>query len=446
MRTHRLFLETRWRLTLLYAGVIGALVFLTQLLIHSSLWTVQTQIFDHSIEQVAGTIHDYLVDQLEQPGIVQSKTQNALTGEGVGHINVLGIIGQQEYYIRLVDLRGRVVATSTFQPEGLLYTKPSKRWRTLIANDKMRYRQITDLLYTRDGQIWGYLQLGRSMQELKEHQQHINLILAVSAPVSVLVVGGTGYLLAGFAIRPLSRSYQQMEQFTSDAAHELRTPLTTTRILVQTTLNKVRSGKWIDAEPLEAIERQNDRLNRLVADLLLLAHTDGTIKPSLFQPCCLNDLISDLIEELAPMAQSAGVDLSARCVSCPLVYVLGNEEQLYRLLSNLVVNGIQYTPTGGRVTVSVNQFHAFACVDIEDMGIGISTMDQKKIFDRFYRADASRSRGTGGTGLGLSICMKIAQLHRGMIQVQSQIGNGSIFTVTLPRIPSPYKLNNVSSG
>lgn len=433
MRTYRLFSETRWRLTLLYASVIGFVVFLTQLLIHGSLWIVQTQIFDHSIEQVAGTIHDYLDNQLEQPGIVQSGTQNVLKGESIGHINLLGIIDQQEYYIRLVDFEGHIVAKSTFQPEGLLSTAPSEGWRTLIADDKTRYRQITTLMHTSDRQIWGYLQLGRSMQELEERQQHINLILVVSVLLSVLVVGGIGYWLAGLAMRPIYRSYQQMEQFTSDAAHELRTPLTTTRTLVQTTLNKVRAGKWIGTESLEAIERQNDRLNRLVADLLLLARTDRTIKPSLFQPCCLNDLISDLIEELAPMAHSAGVSLNAPCANYPPVYVLGNEERLYRLLSNLIVNGIQYTPTEGRVNVSLRQFHNSICVDVKDTGIGISIEGQKKIFDRFYRADASRSRSTGGTGLGLSICMAIAQLHGGTIQVKSQVGNGSIFTVTLPR-------------
>jgi signal transduction histidine kinase len=433
MRTHRLFSKSRWRLTWLYAGVIGVVVFLTQLSMHSSLWVVQTQGFDYAIEQLTGTIHDYLVAQLEQPGVVQAETRNVLTGAGVSHINLLGIVRQKEYYIRLVDLQGRIIATSTFQPEGLSETTLNERWQTLTATDGTHYRQISEHLHTRDGQIWGYLQLGRSTQELEEHQRHLNLILAISVPVSMLVVGGVGYWLAGFAMRPIYRSYQQMEQFTSDAAHELRTPLTTTRTLVQTTLNKVRAGKWIDIEPLEAIERQNDRLTRLVADLLWLARTDGVGKSTRFQPCCLNDLISDLVEELAPMAQSASVDLTAHFASHSLVYVLGNEEQLYRLLSNLMVNGMQYTPAGGKVDVYLRQTHASAVVEVEDTGIGISTQAQKKIFDRFYRADTSRSRHTGGTGLGLSICMAIVQLHRGTIQVKSQLGQGSTFTVMLPK-------------
>ena len=92
MRSHRLFSKTRWRLTLFYAGVIGVVVFLTQLAMHSSLWVVQTQGFDYSIEQLAGTIHDYLVAQLEQPGVVQAETQNVLTGADVNHINLLGIV------------------------------------------------------------------------------------------------------------------------------------------------------------------------------------------------------------------------------------------------------------------------------------------------------------------------------------------------------------------
>lgn len=437
MRTHRVFSRSRLRLTAIYAVVIGVVVFLSQLFMYSSLWVVQTQIFDHSIEQLAGTIHDYLVAQLQQPGMVQTETRNVLTGAGVNHINLLGIVRQQEYYIRLVNLQGDIVATSTFQPEGLSVTALSERWRVLTASDGMHYRQISEHLHTRNGQIWGYLQLGRSTRELQEHRRHLNLILVTSVPVSMLIVGGIGYGLAGFAMQPIYRAYQQMEQFTADAAHELRTPLTTTRTLVQTILNRVRAGKWIDAEPLEAIERQTERQNRLVADLLLLARVDRSTALPRFVPCCLNDLLSDLVEELAPNARAHQVALSAHFSTNSSLYTLGNEEQLYRLFTNLITNGIQYTPANGSVVLNLRQTQTTALVEVSDTGIGISARDQKRVFDRFYRADTSRARHTGGTGLGLSICMAITQTHGGTIQVQSQPGRGSTFTVTLPRAAVP---------
>jgi two-component system, OmpR family, Ni(II)-sensor and/or redox sensor kinase NrsS len=188
-------------------------------------------------------------------------------------------------------------------------------------------------------------------------------------------------------------------------------------------------------EPLEAIERQNDRLTHLVTDLLWLARTDQSRTPVPFQPCCLNDLLADLVEELAPMAQLADVEIYT-CDLNSRLYVLGNEEQLYRLFSNLIVNGIQYTPAGGQVTIDLRPTHSAVIVEVEDTGIGIATSDQKKIFDRFYRADASRARHTGGTGLGLAICLAIVRLHKGTIQVKSQPGDGSRFTIALPRYTS----------
>jgi signal transduction histidine kinase len=185
------------------------------------------------------------------------------------------------------------------------------------------------------------------------------------------------------------------------------------------------------------MERQNSRLSQLVADLLLLSRTDGTAAPTPALPCCLNDLLSDLQEELAPLAQSAGVELGLDIPNVSQVYVLGNEEQLYRLIANLMNNGIQYTPSGGQVTVHLQQTHFSVIVQVKDTGIGIPAFAQAHIFDRFYRVDAARSRHAGGAGLGLSIALAIAQVHGGSIQVQSQLGQGSSFTVTLPRFTAP---------
>jgi signal transduction histidine kinase len=112
--------------------------------------------------------------------------------------------------------------------------------------------------------------------------------------------------------------------------------------------------------------------------------------------------------------------------------VMGNEEQLYRLCANLVTNAIHYTPAGGEVTVWLKQQEAHAIVQVQDTGIGIAIADQTHIFDRFYRVTSDRSRRTGGSGLGLAIAKAIAQTHQGDIQIQSELGKGSTFTVWLP--------------
>ena len=114
------------------------------------------------------------------------------------------------------------------------------------------------------------------------------------------------------------------------------------------------------------------------------------------------------------------------------IYVLGNESQLYRLVSNLIANAIQYTPSEGHVLISLTIRDRTAFITVKDTGIGIAPAEQTRIFDRFCRVDSDRSRKTGGTGLGLAIVRAITQVHKGNIQVQSELGQGAIFILRLP--------------
>ena len=190
--------------------------------------------------------------------------------------------------------------------------------------------------------------------------------------------------------------------------------------------------------PLEAqaqqqtIERQVNRLSQIVKDLLLLCRMDQQVLSVKKLPCCLNDLISDLVEEFEELAIAADIKLTSdERVHQPL-YVTGDVEQLYRLVSNLIVNAIQYTPAGGLVSVILNSSNDHALIQIQDTGIGIAPEDRDRIFDRFYRVNSDRSRRTGGSGLGLAIARAIVQAHNGSLQVQSELGKGSTFTLRLP--------------
>ena len=132
------------------------------------------------------------------------------------------------------------------------------------------------------------------------------------------------------------------------------------------------------------------------------------------------------------MAIATGVTLTSDIRLHEPLTVVGDEEQLYRLVSNLIVNAIGYTPPGGQVTVILNRSDHFALIQIQDTGIGIAKLEHKRIFDRFYRVSSDRSRGTGGSGLGLAIAMAITKAHNGSLQVQSELGKGSTFTIRLP--------------
>ena len=113
------------------------------------------------------------------------------------------------------------------------------------------------------------------------------------------------------------------------------------------------------------------------------------------------------------------------------IYVLGHESQLYRLVSNLIANAIQYTPAEGYVIVSLESYDRTASITVKDTGIGIAPSEQSKIFERFYRVDSDRSRKTGGTGLGLAIAQAIAQKHQAYVGVESLVGQGSVFTLKM---------------
>jgi len=125
------------------------------------------------------------------------------------------------------------------------------------------------------------------------------------------------------------------------------------------------------------------------------------------------------------------------------INIISNCDQLYRLISNLIVNAIQHTPTGGKVTVVLDRSDNYAVIKVQDTGIGIPQQEIARIFDRFYRVNSDRSRSSGGSGLGLAIARAIVQAHQGNFNVQSELGKGSTFTVQLPFDVAPLDLKSL---
>lgn len=407
---------------------MGFILGLCGLGVYQAIVHAHWQTLDRELESVAGTLHDSIENTLKQPGRLELTKAQLLPKMEKRH--VLGAIHQGDYYIRLLDRSERIIAVAGFQPQGLL-TSGKGTWQTLKDAQGNRYHQISLALHTQDNLDWGYMQMGRSLKDIDDYLANVKLILLLGLPIAMTLVGGSSWWLSGLAMQPIYQSYRQLQQFTADAAHELRTPLAATQATVESAL-RLHSFAPETQDILRAIERQNRRLSELVADLLLLARMER--QPlSMRHQCCLNDIVSDLVEEFATLALAAGVELTANLrVHEPLI-VVGHEEQLYRLVSNLIINAIQYTPTGGRVTVILDQSDHYALIEIQDTGIGIAQSEQTRIFERFYRVNSDRSRHSGGgSGLGLAIAQAIAQSHHGSIQVQSLLGRGSTFTMRLP--------------
>ena len=431
MNQNKLFHLTRWRIAGWYAVVMGFVLGLCGLGLYQAIVHAHWQTLDRELESVAGTLHDSIENTLKQPGRLEPATQQFLP-EQTEENHVLGVMHQGDYYIRLLDRSSQMVGLFGFQPQGLPLTSQANTWQTLSDAQGNRYHQISLRLHTRDNRPWGYMQMGRSLQDVDNYLANVRLVLLLGLPVAMLLVGGSSWWLAGRAMQPIYQSYRQVQQFTADAAHELRTPLAATQAQVESALLMSHLSPTEARDILGSIERQNRRLTQLVADLLLLARMERQPLPVRYQVCCLNDIVSDLVEELETLALAAGVTLTADVRSSQPINVTGNEEQLYRLISNLIVNAIQYTPKNGRVSVVLDRNDDRALIQVRDTGVGIAKSEQQRIFERFYRVSSDRSRQSGGAGLGLAIATAIAQAHKGSLQVQSELGKGSIFTIRLP--------------
>lgn len=224
------------------------------------------------------------------------------------------------------------------------------------------------------------------------------------------------------------QSEERMRRFVADASHELRTPLTSIRGFAEL----YRQGAASDVPRLMGrIESESERMGGLVEDLLLLARLDEArvdehreARRSLVE---LGDLAADAVHD----ARAVDPQRPIRLVAGDPVVVDGDEHQLRQVLANLVGNALHHTPAGTPVTVTVREEGSQALIEVADEGPGLAAEHAERIFERFYRADPSRSRSSGGAGLGLSIVAALAVAHGGSVEVDTAPGRGSVFRVRL---------------
>jgi two-component system sensor histidine kinase SenX3 len=223
------------------------------------------------------------------------------------------------------------------------------------------------------------------------------------------------------------RVEQLRRDFVANASHELKTPVSSMLALSETLATATNDPAAL-ANFLGRLQQEATRLASLVQDLLALSRLEGG--PLEHQPVRLDLVVAGEADRLRPRAGEVGL----RLVLEPPeeVVVSGAESDLGLMVHNLLDNAIRYTPSGGEVRVSVGARDGHAVVRIDDTGIGIPSRDLDRVFERFYRVDEARSRGTGGTGLGLSIVRHVAESHGGTADVRSVLGAGSTFTVEMP--------------
>jgi len=223
----------------------------------------------------------------------------------------------------------------------------------------------------------------------------------------------------------LESAFAQQKQFASDAAHELRTPVAVILTQTQTALNRDRDAANYK-ETVEACQRAAQRMRKLIKSLLELARLDAGQEQMKRLQFDFSKTIADCVELIRPIADERGVKIISEL---PPLEISGDSERLAQVVTNLLTNAIQYNHEGGEARVKLESQNGLAILTVSDTGAGISAEDLPRIFERFYRADKSRS--SGNTGLGLAICKAIVEAHGGTLEVSSEENVGTIFRVRL---------------
>jgi len=324
------------------------------------------------------------------------------------------------------------------------------------------------------GMMGDCILVGRSVTEMAAGERRFALLL-LAAGAGVLAIGlGGGWILATRALRPvidislaagrisggnlserisvedtdselgqlanllnttfgkLEAAFAQQKQFTADAAHELRTPLAVLISETQTTLARPRSAEEY-RETVEACLETAQRMRGLTHSLLQLARFDAGQEPIARDRVDLAETAARSVDALATMARERNVEIKTDLGSA---ICLGDAERIGQVITNLVSNAIHYNQPGGEVRVSTQIENGAAILKVADTGQGIAPEHLPRIFERFYRADQSRSGANGRSGLGLAISKAIIEAHEGSIEVTSAPGVGSEFTVRLPVAPT----------
>ncbi|GAA4526829.1 sensor histidine kinase [Amycolatopsis samaneae] len=233
------------------------------------------------------------------------------------------------------------------------------------------------------------------------------------------------------AVAARSGSEARMRRFVADASHEMRTPLAG----ISGYAELHRMGALPDAEAVDTtfahIERESQRLGHLVEDLLLLAQLDESSRMLRLAPLDLRTLAVDAVHDLRALDPAREVEM----LESGVTPVRGDEARLRQVVSNLIGNVVAHTPAGSPVVLFAGAVGDRAVLEIRDRGPGLTPEQAARVFERFYRADASRSRTTGGAGLGLSIASSIVTAHHGVLELDSVPGAGATFRVSLPRSP-----------
>jgi heavy metal sensor kinase len=461
-------LTVRTRLTLAYAGILALLLALLGVVYYRAFARQLDIDATTELEAMTRGLHGYI---RIRGGVPAAAYDRADADEAA-------FVQEATRFFQVYDATsGRLLLQSPgLEPLGVHLTPAEVRgfvehpdvWD--VTTDQRRLRFSNTVLAPAAGERY-LMQVGVALDGRDAARRRFLSLLLWSVPAGMLVVPVVGRWMAGRALAPLAllvaaartisvadlhrrlpvrgaddeldrlavtfndlvahleRAVGDMREFSAAMAHELRTPLAAMRADMELSLTTPLSGEERSRAIATQVERIDD-LTRLLGQLLTLARAEAGQLAVAREPVELGGLAAAIVDTLDPVARTRDIVLT--CESSGEVTILGDRGWMERLLLNLIDNAIKFTEPSGSITVSVGRRGARARIAVRDSGIGISSDALPHIFERFYRADSSRSPVREGAGLGLSLVKWIAERHEGTIEVSSRPGHGSTFTVDLP--------------
>lgn len=384
-------------------------------------------------------------------------------------------------FIQIQDANGTVTCASDnlqgrplpLVKATLLRSREGKTsYETIDFAGRAPFRLVT-YPFREGGRVTHLIQVAESLEQMHHTLKDFRLLLLTFSPLALLALSVGGWFLADRALSPVNRiiatarqisasnlderlpvgrsgdeiarlaetfnsllarlesAFRKTRQFSADASHELRTPLTILKGETEVALRWAKTPEEFQnilASNLDEV----DRMGRMIEDLLTLAKSDAGEMPLDWHRFSLSDMLQHLYLQTRVLGEDKGVDIVLVLNVNREIWLVGDELRLRQVVLNLISNGIKYTPSGGRIEIGLATDETDALVSVHDTGIGIPPEHLPHIFDRFYRIDKARNRLDGGTGLGLAIVKWIVEAHQGRIEVASEAGKGSTFTVRLP--------------
>jgi signal transduction histidine kinase len=452
-------MSLRLRLTLLYSTLMGAIL----LVISAAVTLVVTALLLNQIDETIDAAQQVMINKIEikQLGRIESNLEPTDVGSNV-YMQIWGLDGDLQDNFGVLNR----FETVPFYESGLRTEYPA--FHDLTGPNW--HIRVLSIPLVQNGHKVATLQVASNLDGVDAARKSLTDILSIIWIVAVLFSGMAVWVTMGQTLKPLGAITETVEQinraddlsrripysgpendeigsmvssfnqtlerlealFTSqqrllaDVSHELRTPLT----VIKGNVDLMRRMKNLDAESLASIDQEAGRLTRLVGSLLLLAQAESGKLALIMTKIELDLLLTEVFQEMSILA---GSKVRVHLNEIDQVYVSGDRDRLKQVFINLVANAIQYTPQGGDVYLSLEKTNGQARVIVRDTGPGIPSEDLPHIFERFYRAEKSRTRGkTSGFGLGLSIANWIVEKHGGRIEVVSQEGKGTTFAIWLP--------------